>query len=87
MPPPGPFIVICAACKRLPQNTLLQNDLYFLPKTLGNFKLNFKEGNKFEVIEKDGGIFLCPVVVYPKNEMLLIAKLIKETDAEYKSSN
>jgi len=26
-------------------------------------KLGIKEGNKFEVIEKDGGIFLYPVVV------------------------
>ena len=47
--------------------------------------LGIKEGDKFEVIEKDGGIFLCPVVVYPKKEMLRIAKLIKETDAEYKN--
>lgn len=47
--------------------------------------LGIKEGDKFEVIEKDGGIFLCPVVVYPKNEMIRIAKLIKETDAEYKN--
>ncbi|HHZ17107.1 MAG TPA: AbrB/MazE/SpoVT family DNA-binding domain-containing protein [Clostridia bacterium] len=48
-------------------------------------KLGIKEGDQFEVIEKDGGIFLCPVVVYPKNEMIRIAKLIKETEAEYKS--
>lgn len=47
--------------------------------------LGIKEGDKFEVIEKDGGIFLCPVVVYPKKEMLRIAKLIKETNAEYKN--
>lgn len=47
--------------------------------------LGIKEGDKFEVIEKDGGIFLCPVVVYPKKEMIRIAKLVKETDAEYKS--
>lgn len=47
--------------------------------------LGIKEGDKFEVIEKDGGIFLCPVVVYPKGEMVRLAKLIKETDAEYKS--
>ncbi len=47
--------------------------------------LGIKEGDKFEVIEKDGGIFLCPVVVYPKKEMVRIAKLIKETDAEYKN--
>lgn len=47
--------------------------------------LGIKEGDQFEVVEKDGGIFLCPVVVYPKKEMIRIAKLIKETDAEYKS--
>lgn len=47
--------------------------------------LGIKEGDKFEVIERDGGIFLCPVVVYPKKEMVRIAKLIKETDAEYKN--
>jgi antitoxin MazE len=26
-------------------------------------RLNLHEGDQFEVIEKDGGIFLCPVVV------------------------
>lgn len=45
-------------------------------------KIGAVEGDKFEVIEKDGGIFLCPVVVYPKSEMERIAKLIKETDIE-----
>ena len=46
--------------------------------------LGISEGDKFEVIEKDGGIFLCPVVVYPKDKILKIAKIIKEseTDAE-----
>ena len=48
-------------------------------------KLGIKEGDKFEVTEKDGGIFLCPVVVYPKKEMIRIARLIKESDEEYKS--
>ena len=48
--------------------------------------LGIKEGDKFEVIEKDGGIFLYPIVVYPKKEMVRIAKLIKETDAEYKNN-
>jgi len=47
--------------------------------------LGIKEGDQFEVIEKDGGIFLCPVVIYPKKEMVRIARLIKETEAEYKS--
>ncbi|MBZ4647172.1 MAG: hypothetical protein PWR27_1013 [Petroclostridium sp.] len=45
-------------------------------------KIGAVEGDKFEVIEKDGGIFLCPVVVYPKSEMERIAKLIKDTDIE-----
>lgn len=47
--------------------------------------LGIKEGDQFEVIEKDGGIFLCPVVIYPKKEMIRIARLIKETETEYKS--
>ncbi len=47
--------------------------------------LGIKEGDQFEVIEKDGGIFLCPVVIYPKKEMIRIAKLIKESEAEYKN--
>ena len=43
-------------------------------------KLGAKEGDKFEVIEKDGGIFLCPVVVYPKNKLEEIAKIIKDSE-------
>lgn len=42
-------------------------------------KLGVSEGDKFEVIEKDGGIFLCPVVVYPKEKLKKIAKLIKNS--------
>ena len=30
--------------------------------------LGISEGDKFEVMEKDGGIFLCPVVIYPKEK-------------------
>ena len=29
-------------------------------------KLNLKEGDKLEIVEKDGGIFLVPVEVYSK---------------------
>lgn len=43
-------------------------------------KLGAVEGDKFEVIEKDGGIFLCPVVVYPKHEMERFAKIVKESE-------
>ena len=45
-------------------------------------KLKISEGDKFEVTERDGGIFLCPVVVYPKDKMEKIAKLLKEADKE-----
>lgn len=43
-------------------------------------KLGISEGDKFEVMEKDGGIFLCPVVVYPKKKLTQIAKLLKEAE-------
>ncbi|MCL2574232.1 MAG: AbrB/MazE/SpoVT family DNA-binding domain-containing protein [Defluviitaleaceae bacterium] len=44
--------------------------------------LGIKEGDTFEVIEKDGGIFLCPVVVCPKETLEKLAKIIKEHDVE-----
>lgn len=50
-------------------------------------RLGINEGDKFDIIEKDGGIFLCPVVVYPKDKMLKIAKLIKESEKELSSQN
>lgn len=45
-------------------------------------KLGLKPGDKLEAIEKDGGIFITPVIVYPKYEMERIAKLIKEATEE-----
>lgn len=45
-------------------------------------KLGISEGDKFDSVEKDGGIFLCPVVVYPKDKLLKIAKLIKDSESE-----
>ena len=47
-------------------------------------KLGISEGDKFDIVEKDGGIFLCPVVVYPKNKLAKIAKLIKDSEADVK---
>ena len=47
--------------------------------------LGISEGDKFEVIEKDGGIFLCPVVVYPKDKIMKIAKIIKESETDAKA--
>jgi AbrB family looped-hinge helix DNA binding protein len=40
--------------------------------------LNIHEGDQFEVIEKDGGIFLCPVVVYPKAKMEQLMQIVRE---------
>ena len=45
-------------------------------------KLGIAEGDKFEVIQKDGGIFLCPVVIYPKEKIAKIAKLVKDAQEE-----
>lgn len=44
--------------------------------------LGISEGDKFDIMEKDGGIFLCPVVVYPKDKMAKIAKLIKDSESD-----
>ncbi len=41
-------------------------------------KLGISEGDKFEVTEMNGGIFLCPVVVYPKNKVEELAGIIKD---------
>ena len=49
--------------------------------------LGIKEGDQLEVQEKDGGIFLCPVVVYPKNEVERIARLVKEAEIEYSNDD
>ena len=43
-------------------------------------KLGIAEGDKFDIMEKDGGIFLCPVVVYPKDKIAKIAKILKESE-------
>ncbi|MCL2213475.1 MAG: AbrB/MazE/SpoVT family DNA-binding domain-containing protein [Oscillospiraceae bacterium] len=44
-------------------------------------KLGISEGDKFEVVERDGGVFLCPVVVYPKKRLDELSKIIKEYKA------
>lgn len=50
-------------------------------------KLGISEGDKFDVIEKDGGIFLCPVVIYPKEKIAQLAKLIKDSEMDIKKQS
>lgn len=50
-------------------------------------KLGISEGDKFDIVEKDGGIFLCPVVVYPKEKIAKIAKLIKKSEGDTEKQN
>ncbi len=50
-------------------------------------KLGISEGDKFDISERDGGIFLCPVVVCPKDKIEKIAKILKESEADTKNQN
>ena len=45
-------------------------------------RMGISEGDRFEVMERDGGVFLCPVVVYPKVKLERIAKIIKDHEKE-----
>ncbi|MCL2605551.1 MAG: AbrB/MazE/SpoVT family DNA-binding domain-containing protein [Defluviitaleaceae bacterium] len=45
-------------------------------------KMNICKGDKFEVMERDGGVFLCPVVVYPKSKLERLAKIINDHKKE-----
>ena len=45
-------------------------------------RMGINEGDRFEVMERDGGVFLCPVVVYPKAKLEKIAQLIKDHEKE-----
>lgn len=48
-------------------------------------KLGISEGDKFDIMERDGGIFLCPVVVYTKDKIAKIAKILKESENDTKT--
>ena len=43
--------------------------------------MGLSEGDKFEIIEKDGGIFLCPVIVCNKEKLDILAKKIKKLES------
>ena len=48
-------------------------------------KLGISEGDNSDIMERDGGIFLCPVVVYPKDKIAKIAKILKESENDTKT--
>ena len=48
-------------------------------------KLGISEGDKFDIMERDGGIFLCPVVVYPKDKIEKNTKILKESENDTKT--
>lgn len=45
-------------------------------------KFGISEGDKFDITERDGGIFLCPVAVYPKDQFTKLAEFIKCAEKE-----
>jgi len=45
-------------------------------------RMGISKGDTFEVMERDGGVFLCPVVVYPKSKLEKIAQIIKDHEKE-----
>jgi AbrB family looped-hinge helix DNA binding protein len=47
-------------------------------------KLGLSEGDKLEVLERDGTIYLVPVVVYPKAYVDALEKEASETAEQYR---
>ncbi len=45
-------------------------------------KLGYVTGDQFDVIEKDGGIFLCPVTVYSEEKVQKIKEIINEFEQD-----
>jgi len=44
--------------------------------------MGIREGDRFEALVRDGEVFLCPVVVYPKTKLMEIAQIIKDHENE-----
>lgn len=55
-----------------------------IPKELVE-RLGLAEGDKLEISEKDGVIFIMPVVIYPKKYLDELRKEIEETKAQIAS--
>ena len=52
-----------------------------IPKEIVD-KLSLREGDKLEISEKDGVIYLLPVSVYPKKYIEELEKIAKETNRD-----
>ena len=51
-------------------------------------KLDIKEGDYLDISELKGGIYMCPVVVYPKNKLAQIQEqMIKAADSGKEEPN
>ena len=50
-------------------------------------KMGIRKGDKFEVIEREDGILLCPVVVYPKEKIEKIKEILKSSKETVKNQN
>ena len=48
-------------------------------------KMGISEGDKFEVMERDGGVFLCPVVMYPEAKLEYITQIMEEHEKSLSS--
>ncbi len=63
---------------------LRQKSQITIPKEIV-LKLGLSEGDKFDIIEKEGTIYMLPVVVYPKKYLDELYKEIDEVKAKIAS--
>jgi len=60
---------------------LRQKSQITIPKEIV-LKLGLSEGDKFDIVEQDGTIYMVPVVVYPKKYLDELYKEIEDTKAQ-----
>ena len=63
---------------------LRQKSQVTIPKDI-IVKLGLSEGDKLEIFEKDGGIYIMPVVVYPKKYLDELQEEIENVKAKIAS--
>lgn len=68
----GVLEVLDASKITIPQNLLLE--------------LGLNDGDEFELVVKDGGIFMMPVAIYEPEELAYLQKIATEHEAEESKS-